>query len=250
MWSWDRTIVQPLVVAAFNRVGGPDRGHALIEAFQLWAPTADRFTPVRVEADVEANVPDPGRPERGLVDRDGAPIRYRDRVALAVVDDDERSWLGEHRVVEAFAAEEELFLDERSVAACWAWEQVELATTVAGVQYTELRIDPPEFRRTMVPRSAGEKAAAAARLGRAVREMLDPELTVDPSPAWAHCGKCAFRTPCITINRGDDAGPLLDAGYRRRPPDELEEGRLGGASWGLGRGAAPPRFRRGGNDPR
>jgi hypothetical protein len=32
--------------------------------------------------------------------------------------------------------------------ACWAWDEIELATTIAGIQYTEIRVDPPAFRRT------------------------------------------------------------------------------------------------------
>ena len=30
--------------------------------------------------------------------------------------------------------------------------------------------------------------------------------------------------------------------FRARPPEELEEGRLGGSTWGMGRGAMPVRF--------
>ena len=44
------------------------------------------------------------------------------------------------------------------------------------------------------------------------------------------------------MNRGDDASVMLAERYRHRPPDVLEPGRLGGQSWGLGRGAAPPQF--------
>ena len=33
---------------------------------------------------------------------------------------------------------------------------------------------------------------------------------------------------------------MLATRYRARGPDVLEEGRLGGVSWGMGRGAAPP----------
>jgi hypothetical protein len=37
-------------------------------------------------------------------------------------------------------------------------------------------------------------------------------------------------------------GALLEAGYRDRGPERVEPGRLGAATWGMGRGAAPPRF--------
>jgi len=46
------------------------------------------------------------------------------------------------------------------------------------------------------------------------------------------------------MQAGQDPGPLLRTAYRQRAPDNLTEGRLGGGAWGMGRGAAPPRFRR------
>ena len=72
--------------------------------------------------------------------------------------------------------------------------------------------------------------------------MVSAGASVDPTPAWAHCRVCGIRAPCIAMNRGDDVAGMLAREYRARPPDELEEGRLGGVSWGMGRGAAPPRL--------
>ena len=243
MWHWDRSIVAPLVRAAFTRDGGTASDLDLLAAFEAWAPTVDDFTPVRVEPDVDVQVPDPGRPGDDLVAAPGLAVRYRDRIPLVVLDRQDRCWLGWHRIVDDFADAEELALDERGALACWVWEQTELAATVEGVLYTEVRIDPIACRRTAVPRTAVTKAGAATRLGRTALAMLEPDPRVDPTPAWSHCSRCAFRAPCLALNRGDDAGPLL-AGYRQRPPDVLEEGRLGGASWGMGRGAAPPHFGR------
>jgi hypothetical protein len=48
------------------------------------------------------------------------------------------------------------------------------------------------------------------------------------------------------VQAGRDAEPILLARYRKRPAQVSQEGRLGGRAWGLGRGAAPPRFGRGG----
>ena len=147
-------------------------------------------------------------------------------------------------MVDHFGDRDELALDERALFASWAWEQIELSAVVAGVLHTELQPDPPGVRRTVVPTSPAAKAAAAARLGAAIVEMLDPELDVRPTPAWSHCSRCWFRAPCLAWQAGDDreARALLSRSYRPRPPDVLEEGRLGGVSWSVGRGAAPPRF--------
>src|SRR6478672_9659422 len=51
MWSWDRSIVAPLVTAAAPAL---DR---FLDAFGNWARSVDRFTPVRVAADVDVVVP-------------------------------------------------------------------------------------------------------------------------------------------------------------------------------------------------
>ena len=72
--------------------------------------------------------------------------------------------------------------------------------------------------------------------------MLDPAVDVDPTPAWSHCRVCPFRIPCVAMQRGEDAGRLLATGCERRRPEDLEEGRLGGTSWSLGRGARPRRW--------
>jgi hypothetical protein len=242
MWAWERSIVEPLVLAAFDRRHGPDRARSVLERFQQWALDHDLFTPLRVEVDVDVRVPDPTRADEELVARRGRAVHYRDRIDAVVADDDDRHWIGQHRVVAAFAPEDELVLDERGVLACWAWERFQLAETVEGTMYTELQLDPPAFRRTTIARTRAEKDDAAARLGWAVLEMLHPDLVIQPTPAWTHCATCAFRTPCIAMNRGGPAEALLRVGYRERPPDVLEEGRLGGVSWGLGRGAAPPRL--------
>ena len=240
MWSWERTIVEPLVFAAYDRAHGPPEVRPLLDDFLRWAADADRFTPLRVEVEIDVHVADPVLPDTHLSTPEGAAVRFRDRIALVLVDDDDRYWLGDHRVVDEFAAADELLLDERGVLACWAWDEIELATTVSGIQYTEIRLDPPAFRRTAVSRTAVEKEGAARRLGRQVLEMLAPDLVVEPTPEWSHCARCAFRLPCIAMNRGEDPRAILATRYRARGPDVLEEGRLGGISWGMGRGAAPP----------
>jgi hypothetical protein len=74
----------------------------------------------------------------------------------------------------------------------------------------------------------------------AMLEAVD--LRPDPTPDWVHCRECAFRAPCLTMNRGEDAEPLLAARYRARPEEVLVEGRLGGRTWSTGRGARPNPF--------
>jgi hypothetical protein len=99
-----------------------------------------------------------------------------------------------------------------------------------------------EFRRTRVPRDRAELAAMGARLAAEALEMVDPGLRVYPSPAPEHCGSCQFVAPCLAMERGGDVRAVLETGYRDRGPERVEPGRLGAATWGTGRGAAPPRF--------
>jgi hypothetical protein len=112
------------------------------------------------------------------------------------------------------------------------------------------RVEPIEqltedgFRRTWLRRGPADVAAAGRRLGADVAEMIRPGLAVYPEPSDQNCPPCPFLDPCLAMRQGQDVGPMLVTSYRTRPPESPEEGRLGGRAWGLGRGAAPPKFRR------
>jgi hypothetical protein len=105
------------------------------------------------------------------------------------------------------------------------------------------QLDEDGFRRTWLRRRPADVAQAGRRLGADVAEMIRPGLAVYPEPSDDNCPPCAFFDPCQVMRAGHDAEPVLRTGYRTRPPVPPEEGRLGGRAWGLGRGAAPPRFR-------
>jgi hypothetical protein len=72
--------------------------------------------------------------------------------------------------------------------------------------------------------------------------MLDNALAIYPTPT-ADCVSCAFVAPCIEMQTGGDAEEPLARDFRPRPPEALEEGRLGGSTWSMGRGAMPARFK-------
>jgi hypothetical protein len=97
-----------------------------------------------------------------------------------------------------------------------------------------------EFRRTWVRRSRAEMEAVGELLSAVAREMLDPGLALYPTPIPEHCSRCAYRPPCLAMTQGTDVGAILSADYQTRAPDDPEEGRLGGGSWSMNRGAAPP----------
>ena len=299
MWEWPRAIVLPRALQAFDEAVGRGQGQgepveqarAMLERYFTWAPAADAFSPVRVESDFEANVPDIRSPGQDLVDGDGRPVRYIDRVQLLVVDSNDSYWIVEHRLVDdGWADPEELLLAEPPVAAAWGWERFYLGMAVAGTVHNELRLnadarsagetgagklarhprsrdfalsraaghDPAAagpsilqaeavvqesgdwFRRTWIRRSRAEVEGVGDRLSAQALDMLDPNLALYPSPSPEHCGPCHFRAPCLAMNEGHDPGPILTTTYQQRDFDRPEEGRLGGGSWSMNRGAAPP----------
>ncbi len=111
------------------------------------------------------------------------------------------------------------------------------------------RIEPIEqqtedgYRRTWLRRSQADVAEAGRLLAADLAEMARPDAGVYPEPSDRNCPPCPFLDPCQALMDGHDAGPILRSGYRSLLPDGPEEGRLGGRAWGMGRGAAPPRFR-------
>jgi len=338
MWEWPREIVWPRALQAFDEAllgkkerpppraakaepppatGAIEEARQMLDRYFSWAPTVDAFTPVRIEADFEANVPDLRTPGHDLVDGTGRPVRYMDRLHLLIVDRNDEYWIVEHRLVDdGWADEDELLLAERPVAAAWGWEQFYLGLVVAGTVHNELRVSgetaddggaprpaepgtlpatpgpgagpsarhprsrdwarsraagrmspsttesageegrspvthagspPPvvqeegdRFRRTWIRRTRPEIETVGDRLWAEALEMLDPAVALYPTPAPESCSRCAYRPPCLAMNQGTEVGPILEADYDPRDPQGPEEGRLGGGSWSMNRGAAPP----------
>jgi hypothetical protein len=101
-----------------------------------------------------------------------------------------------------------------------------------------------QFRRTRIPRSRQEIEGLRTQMSLEALDMTDPTLATYHTPSRQNCSRCAYRTPCITMNEGTDLTPILEASYRKRPEVEIEEGRLGGVTWSMNRGAAPVKFNR------
>lgn len=261
-----------------------DRGRALLDAYAAWAPTVDHFTPIRVDTDFEVNVPDPAKPGLNLLTPAGDEVRYYDRVDLLAVDSDDAYWVVQHRLVhDSWIDQDMLALDERTIAWSWAWPRFYLGMQIMGTVYNEIRADAGElgaptspeparhhqvhhrrmyarsgtvagerlevqgteaFRRTRIRRGAAELAAAGADLAAEVTAATRADLAVFPSPSPQICGRCSYRAPCLALNQGNDATAELSASYRARPPEAVQEGRLGGVTWSMNRGAAPPPWAR------
>src|SRR5437588_11339937 len=181
MWEWDRSLVRGFAMEGFHKsmrrqldayaavadvseaqdeewqaqVGA---GVRLLERYFAWAPGIDAFSPVRVETDFDANVPDPAEMGVDLVASGGGRIHYQGRVDALVVDAYDAYWIMDHRLVVdgEWANLNQLLLDEQAIAACWAWEIFYYGMKIAGTIHNELRLAAP-----MTPDEAPGVVAAA-----------------------------------------------------------------------------------------
>lgn len=162
-WDWQHEVTQPLVHKALARslddAGASDllaQGAAVLDCYDAWAYAVDDFAPVKINIDVEALVPDPDHPERGLLVHDGSPVIYLCQIDLLAVDAADEYWVVCHQIVDEWQEIDRLLRDEQAVAACWAFENDYLGMEIAGTIHNELRIAGP--LRFPAARSAMERA--------------------------------------------------------------------------------------------
>jgi hypothetical protein len=96
------------------------------------------------------------------------------------------------------------------------------------------------LRRTRVRRSRAEIGAVGTLIGAEAIQM-NSEPAITPTFA-AHCQTCEFSAPCLALVEGTDPEPMLAVNYRRHSGEDQRKPRLGQATWGFGRGAAPPQW--------
>ncbi|MDQ3886830.1 MAG: hypothetical protein M3308_07470 [Actinomycetota bacterium] len=167
MWEWNRGIVRPLTLQAFQKSMRKQRatyiqhrelsseqeqewaehlelGNGILERYFEWAPQIDRFHPLQVATQFDITVPDLQNPDVGLTTPDGRGIQYRLRIDMVVMDEHELCWLAEHRVVSDVAWQDidQLLLDEQSLTRSWAW-QLSFLTRLEGTIHNELRVGVP-----------------------------------------------------------------------------------------------------------
>ncbi len=100
------------------------------------------------------------------------------------------------------------------------------------------------FRRTQIPRKRNEIENFGTQIVQEAMDIVNPGTWLYPNPSVENCSSCVFRRPCIAMNQGSDAGSILEISYRKRDEEQVEEGRLGGSTWSIDRGAMPPGWRR------
>lgn len=227
MWEWDRGLVRGFAMEGFHKSmrrqvdayqavaalskeqdvawhSSSDAGERLLDRYFSWAPGVDAFSPVRVDTDFDINIPDPDAAGMDLVGPAG-PIRYQGRVDALVVDAYDAYWILDHRLVQGdqWENETQLLLDERGVAACWAWEIFYLGMKIAGTVSNELRLDAPDDEGSdgpaedlpPEPSSPGEVQAGRRRLYMEASRIPDQRVEV--------FGNEAFRRTRITRTRSE-----------------------------------------------
>ena len=260
MWDWDNAVRLPLVGQELDRTlegEARDEARALLKRYIRWAPSVDRFAPVLVETDFEATVLDPDG--AAVVTAGGEPIRYRGRIDLMAVDQHDAYWIVRHRLVDGdWPATEELIKDEEALAACWAWEQFYLGMAVTGTIYNELSRTPGRSRlwhrlgaarravRQHEPSGGGRSIPQHRRMYARAREparVKPVEQRTGPGFRRTWLRRTPGDVAAAGLRLGADVAEMARSdGFWPRPPDSQEEGRLGGRSWSMGRGAAPPKF--------
>ena len=235
---------EPLVVAAYDRAGGPPDGRPLLEAFRRWA-AGGRPVHARSGSRPTSTCPCPIRCARRRTwpPRTGDAVRYRDRIH-ARARRRRRAALARRapRRRRLRRSDDELALDERAAA------------RVLGLGGDRARTHRSPASST--PSCGSTRRAAAARVvplrhdarSAAPRPRLGRGRADDARPRRAR--RADPVVDALRAVRVPGAVPRDEPGRRRRgaaraalparPPDMLEEGRLGGMSWGMGRGAAPP----------
>ncbi len=256
MWEWGRAIVRPLALEAYRGVVAAwpagyeavaTQGEKLLGRYFDWAPAVDLFTPIRVATDLEVRVPDPSDPRRDLAATDGVAVHYADRVDLVVVDPFNTYWLVDHRIGD------ELGRARRPRARRGRRRRLlGVGPFVPRHGHRRRHLQRAAHRRRRfrrgVPADAGPARPGRARAGPPQARLRGAGH--DDAPAWP-CTRRRHGTCARAACTGRRASPSTPAptprpcsrpGYRRRPPVVVQEGRLGGATWSMGRGAAPPKF--------
>jgi hypothetical protein len=178
-WDWPHELKQSLVHKALKRAfedGGEthalETATALLDSYDAWAITVDDFAPIKIDHDVQALVPDPRDPERGLTTPDGSAVLYTCRIDLLAVDAADEYWVVRHHIVDEWQESEALIRDESAVAACWAWEQEYLGMEISGTIHNEIRtsgpLDPPATDRSATVASQRVRQSEPSGGGRAI----------------------------------------------------------------------------------
>lgn len=164
MDDWDRQIVRPLAMQAFQRkmrehrtsyeaVAALDageerdwnehleRGQGILRHYFAWCAEVDEFDWIFADHEFRAPVPDPESAGLDLVAPDGRALRYVGRIDQ-LMDERDELWVVDHRLTtDGWADGRALVDDWVSVSAVWAMQMCYPSLKIAGNVYNEIRVD-------------------------------------------------------------------------------------------------------------
>ena len=246
MWTWDRSIVEPAGRGGLRPSRRARRRAAAAGRLPALGPDGRRVH-ARSGCSSTSTSPSPTPPSPTATScaDGGERVRYRDRVHLALLDDeDERCWL----MSIAWSTTSPTATSSCSTSAgcspAGRGSETELALPVAGMQYTELRVDPPGPEADGGPALAhGHRRRRRAARPHGARHARRRRRSPTRRRRGPTAGAAAFRNPCV--RHAARRGCRRAAGHRLRAADRPTTSRRvasAGVSWGMGRGAAPRRF--------
>jgi hypothetical protein len=164
MDDWNRSIVRPLAIEAFQRAMREYRssyeavapltdeqereweqhrrlGEIVLNRYFDWAAPNDDFDSVLADEDLWVPIPDPSNPGRELGTLDQRPVRAFIRVEQLISDSNDEYWVVDHRIVwDKWEDDETLVADPVGPRAQWAVEVAYPQLLIAGTVYNQLLV--------------------------------------------------------------------------------------------------------------
>lgn len=147
-----------------------------------------------------------------------------------VVTPEGQYWIVDHKTARSFPREETLVLNRQFLAYTYAAQRlsnggqlerygVPIGVKIEGVLYNGLRkqipgprVTQPLFQRHWIAHTFREVVGFQNFLNQLYEEWSRPDLAMFANPGW-QCEDCAFKSPCIARQMGEDEEYLLATGY-------------------------------------
>lgn len=125
---------------------------AMLDHYFIWAPSVDRFIPVKIEIEFEVPIYVPDTTVQYAIE--GEPVFYQGRLDGLVQDYDDRYWILEHKTAGQFGQHQWLEVDTQIGSYAWAIQE-QLGVQVAGILYNQALKKAPQPPQMLAARREG-----------------------------------------------------------------------------------------------
>lgn len=179
-------------------------GVAMMRHYGKWAPTVDRFTPIRIEQEFEVPIMYQGKQLMCVCH--GWPVFYRGRLDGIVQDEFGYYWILEHKTAAKLGSTNHLVLDEQ--CGSYACALKSLGMSVKGIIYNEAVKEVPRVPTKLVSRRQGrlfsvnksQRTTFDVYLSALIEEGENPQLYEDILNFYREQGNPFFRRTQIYRN--------------------------------------------------